>query len=88
MAYDVYAALGNPVRAKLILCLAKKPKSVSELICTCGMAQSAVSQHLAKLKRAGLVVATKDGKTVWYSLKTEKAADICRLLTSLEREVL
>lgn len=79
MIYDIYSAFGNQVRAKLILCLAKKPKNVTELIATCSLSQSAVSQHLNKLKQSGLVETKKEGKEVWYSLKYKKAADISSL---------
>ncbi len=87
MTYDIYSAFGNQIRAKLILCLAKKPKNVTELISTCHLSQSAVSQHLSKLKKSGIVKTKKEGKEVWYSLKYKKAADISSLLMSLEKEV-
>jgi DNA-binding transcriptional ArsR family regulator len=88
MTHDVYSAFGNHIRTKLVLCLAKRTKNVTELIQTCGLSQSAVSQHLGKLKKSGIVETKKDGKTVWYSLKYKKAAEISRLLLSLEQEVL
>jgi len=85
---DIYSAFGNQVRTKLILCLADKQKNVTQLIHSCTLSQSAVSQHLCKLKKSGIVEAKKEGKEVWYSLKYKKAADISRLLLSLEQEVL
>jgi ArsR family transcriptional regulator, virulence genes transcriptional regulator len=88
MHYDIYSAFGSQVRTKLILCLAKKQKNVTQLIHTCTLSQSAVSQHLSKLKKSGIVEAKKEGKEVWYSLKYKKAADISKLLLSLEQEVL
>lgn len=87
MKHDVYTALGNNVRAKLLVCLSRKPKSVTELIQHCGLSQSAVSQHLAKLKQSRLVKATKVGKQIFYALRYEKAAEIGRQLTALEKEV-
>lgn len=84
---DMYAALGNATRAKLILCLAKEPKNVSQMIAICGLSQSAVSQHLAKLKKTRLVHTNKEGKEIYYSLSNPKVADICRLLVLLEKEV-
>ena len=87
MPYDVYSAFGNQVRTKLILCLAEKPKNVTELINTCHLSQSAVSQHLSKLKKSGIVETKKEGQVVWYTLKYQKAADISSLLVSLEKEV-
>lgn len=87
MIYDIYSAFGNGVRAKLILCLAKKPKNVTELISTCHLSQSAVSQHLTKLKKAGIVESKKDGQSVWYSLKYKNAAVISSLLMKLENKI-
>lgn len=88
MAYDVYSAMGNRIRAKLILCLSDRQKNVTQLIQHCGLSQSAVSQHLAKLKHAGLVETRREGPSVVYSLKFRKAAQISKLLTSLAKEVL
>lgn len=85
---EIYAAFGNKMRTKLINCLAKKPKSVTELIEHCHLSQSSVSQHLAKLKKADLIEAKRDGKSIIYSLKYKKAADISSLLMSLEGELL
>jgi DNA-binding transcriptional ArsR family regulator len=87
MTYDIYSAFGSKVRTKLLLCLEQKSKSVNELITTCGLSQSAVSQHLAKLKEARLVKTAKDGKMVYYSLRYKTAANISRQLLTLESEV-
>lgn len=87
MSSDVYTALGNQVRTKLVLCLAQKPKNVTQMIAICGLAQSAVSQHLQKLKQSGIVETQKEGKEIFYSLKYKKAADVGRLLLALEKEV-
>lgn len=87
MSNNIYGAIGNQVRAKLLLCLEKKPKTVTELIGNCGLAQSAVSQHLFKLRQSGLIAATKKGPYVTYSLKYKKAAQISRLLANLNQEI-
>lgn len=87
MSADIFSAFGNKVRTKLLLCLEQKSKNVSEIIATCGLSQSAVSQHLAKLKEARLVSARKEGKQVYYSLRYPKAAHIGKQLLTLEREV-
>jgi len=88
MSYNIYSALGNEVRVKLLLCLSRKAKNVTELINTCGLAQSAVSQHLAKLKSAKLVETKKEGKEILYSLKYKKAAEISRMFQLLQKEVI
>jgi DNA-binding transcriptional ArsR family regulator len=88
MSHNIYSAFGNEVRVKLLLCLSKKSKNVSEMVRTCGLAQSAVSQHLAKLKSANLVLTKKKGKEILYSLKYKKAAEVSSLLQSLQQEVI
>jgi ArsR family transcriptional regulator len=88
MTYTIYSALGNEVRVKLLLCLSHRAKNVTEMIHTCGLSQSAVSQHLTKLKTAKLVETKKEGKEVLYFLKYKKAAEIGRLLQVLQKEVI
>ncbi len=73
-------AVANPVRIKLILCLSKNPKNVTSLIKVCALSQSAVSQHLAILKNAGIVSADKQGKEIIYRLKDFEAISIGRHL--------
>jgi DNA-binding transcriptional ArsR family regulator len=86
MNNTIYSAFGNSIRVKLIQCLADKPKNVTELISTCGLSQSAVSQHLQKLREAGLVNVKQSGREVWYSLRSKKTAEISKLIVSLEKE--
>lgn len=72
----IASAFSSPVRLKLLCCLSKGKKNVLELIGNCGLTQSAVSQHLIKLKKAGLVKDEKDGKYVYYSLINVEAGRI------------
>ena len=81
MEYPVINAFSNSVRLKLLCCLEKDSKNVHELIANCGLAQSAVSQHLKKLKKAGLVKTRRDGKYIYYSLSTKKTAKVANILT-------
>jgi len=87
MQSDLYSVLGNETRAKLIICLSQKPKNVSELIKNCGLSQSAVSQHLTKLKKAKIVTTKKQGKEIYYSLRYRKALDIAKGMAYLQRSV-
>jgi ArsR family transcriptional regulator, virulence genes transcriptional regulator len=81
MEYLAIDALSNPVRIKLLCCLSQKSKNVAELIKNCGLAQSAVSQHLIKLKKADLVKTQRRGKYIYYSLKNKKTAEVATLLS-------
>lgn len=84
---QVLSALSNPVRLQTIRCLSQKPKSVTEMIAICGLSQSAVSQHLSKLRGAGLVVTEKKGKTVYYALAYPQLPELCVRLQAFIREV-
>lgn len=87
MEYSAISALSNPVRIKLLCCLSKSSKNVAELMENCGLAQSAVSQHLIKLKKVGLVKDRKQGKFVYYSLTDRKTAKVANMLIGFCKEV-
>lgn len=55
MKIDKAIIFGSSARLKLLTCLRGKPKNVSDLIKNCGLSQSSVSQHLAKLRALNLV---------------------------------
>lgn len=86
MQIEIIKALGNPVRLKLIKCISSKEKTVSELITNCGLSQSAVSQHLSKLKKANVVKTKKAGREIKYSLSNKKLIKISSLLLNLIEE--
>lgn len=83
----VISAFSNPVRLKLLCCLSKGKRNVNDLIGNCGLAQSAVSQHLTKLKKAGLVKDEKIGKYVYYSLTHPKTGRIAHDLNIFLKEI-
>ena len=65
----------------MILCgLAEGEKSVGELEDITGMSQSAVSQHLTRLKDAGLVDAERRGRRIYYRLCSVPARAILSTL--------
>jgi rhodanese-related sulfurtransferase/DNA-binding transcriptional ArsR family regulator len=67
----VAKALGHPQRLELIEHLAQGPRSVEALATKLGLPIANVSQHLQTLRRAGVVLAERDGKFVNYSLIDE-----------------
>jgi DNA-binding transcriptional ArsR family regulator len=86
MRFKTMSALNNPVRLKLLSCLGEGPKSVNELIGNCQLSQSAVSQHLQKLREAGLVLTKRRGKEVIYSISNPKVLQVSSLILNLEKE--
>lgn len=58
--------LANAKRLMILCHLVQSEKTVSEIADFSGLSQSAVSQHLAKMRAAELVEADKRGKEVYY----------------------
>ncbi len=70
------AVLGDPVRAGILALLRSGPHCVCEMAAALGERQNNVSNHLARLRRAGLVRASRhmvDARWVYY----ERAEPAC-----------
>ncbi|GGK95359.1 transcriptional regulator [Planomonospora parontospora subsp. parontospora] len=65
---QVFQALADPTRRKVIERLAAGPATTSELARPFAMALPSFTQHLAVLERAGLVTSAKQGRTRTYRL--------------------
>lgn len=61
-------ALADPDRLRLVQCLQRGPRNVSELSELLGEEIANVSHHLRVLRQAGIVLHRKEGKFVLYSL--------------------
>ena len=68
LAAELLALLGDRTRLVMLHALAGGEADVTTLTEVCGAARPAVSQHLARLRLAGLVNTRKDGRRVIYSL--------------------
>lgn len=69
LAAELLALLGDRTRLTLLHALTGGEADVSTLTEVCGAARPAVSQHLARLRLAGLVDTRKEGRRVVYSLR-------------------
>ncbi|MCH0562545.1 MULTISPECIES: metalloregulator ArsR/SmtB family transcription factor [unclassified Streptomyces] len=69
LAAEVLALLGDRTRLVLVHALTSSEADVTTLTEVCGAARPAVSQHLARLRLAGLVTTRKEGRRVVYSLR-------------------
>jgi len=73
-------AMGNERRLVILCHLGEREHSVTELCQLVGLSQSALSQHLAKLRRDNLVKTRRSAQTVFYSVASP---DVAPLLLSL-----
>lgn len=72
---QVFKALSDPSRRKVLELLRQGPKTAGELADHFDFAKPTMSAHFAVLKEAGLVEAEKDGKQVIYRLKLSVLED-------------
>lgn len=79
-ASRVLKAMSNERRFLILTYLAEGEKTVGELELLIGISQSALSQHLARLRHSELVSTRRDAQNIHYSLKGEEAAAIIRTL--------
>ncbi len=65
---EIFAALGDPTRARVVYALTRAEQSVNALAELAAASPSAVSHHLARLRRIRLVKARRAGNQVFYSV--------------------
>ena len=73
-------ALSNESRLLVLCFLVEGELSVGELTERVGLSQSALSQHLAKLREEGLVATRKKSQSVFYRVCDPKAEQVLALL--------
>jgi DNA-binding transcriptional ArsR family regulator len=73
-------AMANRHRLMILCELHKGERCVSDLQQAIGLAQSALSQHLAKLREEKLVATRRQSQTIFYSLADPTAARLIALL--------
>jgi DNA-binding transcriptional ArsR family regulator len=79
-ASELLKALANRHRLMIICQLIGGERSVGELAAFLGVRDSTVSQHLALLRKDGLVAARRDGQTIWYSISSGPARELVQTL--------
>jgi DNA-binding transcriptional ArsR family regulator len=81
----VLKALSDENRLTILLAVADRDSSVTELMAATGLAQTLVSHHLKSLRENGLVIATPVGRSNVYSLCCDAVAEPIALLSALAR---
>ena len=75
--------LGHPDRLMVMCQLVDGEKSVGEIARLNEISQPALSQHLARLRKERLVESRREAQMVYYSLASEEASRVVRLLYDL-----
>lgn len=79
-ASELLKALANRHRLLILCQLVERERSVGELVDFLGVRDSTVSQHLAMLRREGVVATRREGQTIWYSIKSPAARELVEAL--------
>ena len=79
-AVELLKAMANEWRLMILCQLSEGEKTVSELQEILGLSQSALSQHLAVLRRERIVRSRKEAQSVSYSLSGDDATKVMQTL--------
>jgi DNA-binding transcriptional ArsR family regulator len=82
-ASTLLKAMSNEHRLMILCQLVQGERRVGELEIRIGLSQSALSQHLARLRRDGLVKTRRKAQTIYYSLAGVEARSVIEALYSL-----
>ena len=73
---EFFRTLGHPARIRILELLTERDHAVHELLEAIDIAPSNLSQQLAVLRRAGLVVQHRAGSEVVYSVSVPEVRDL------------
>ena len=79
-ASTLLKAMANERRLLILCYLAEGERSVGELEVLIGISQSALSQHLARLRQDGLVASRRAAQNIYYSLDGD---DVTKIIATL-----
>jgi len=81
-AESLLSLLANRHRLMVVCHLTEGEMTVSQLLAVSTLSQSALSQHLAKLREAEMVQTRREGQLIYYSLASEQARKLIETLCS------
>jgi len=82
-ASELLKSLSNRHRLLIVCQLINGERSVGELAEFLDIRDTTVSQHLALLRKDGIVTTRRDGQTIWYSIVSDPARQILETLYRL-----
>ena len=75
---DMFKALGDPTRLKIVTALLAVELCVCDLSAVCGISESAISHQLRILRNLRIVQYRREGKIVYYRLDDNHVEDLVR----------
>lgn len=85
---EFFKTLGHPVRIRVLELLSVREHAVAELLPEIGVEAASLSQQLAVLRKANLVITRREGANVYYRLTSDEVAELLRVARSILSGVL
>lgn len=82
-ASALLSLMANPHRLRILCALLEGERSVSSLETVVDLSQSALSQHLARLRLTGIVRTRREAQSIFYSIADYRAGRILEVLAEL-----
>ncbi len=73
---SLFRVLGHPARIRILELLGEGERSVGALQADLGLDSGGTSQHLAALRRVGVVQSRREGTTVFYRVDDKRVFDL------------
>jgi ArsR family transcriptional regulator, arsenate/arsenite/antimonite-responsive transcriptional repressor len=83
---SLFKALNDPTRRTILEMLKDKDMTAGEIAAQFDMSWPSVSHHLDLLRKAGLVVAEKEGQYIYYSINTSVMDDMLKWLLQFTKK--
>jgi ArsR family transcriptional regulator len=85
---EFFKTLSHPARIRVLELLGQRERAVSELLPEIGVEAANLSQQLAVLRKAGLVMTRKEGSSVYYSLTSPRVAELLAVARGILTELI
>ena len=82
---SVFTAIADPTRRAILMNLRDGSRTAGDLLATVDISQSAFSQHLAVLRRAGLVKASREGRFQIYAVNPSRLHEVAEWISHFNR---
>lgn len=83
IAAEFLSAMANPKRLLILTSLVNEEMAVGALANQVGLSQSALSQHLSKLRAQNLVTTRRDAQTIYYSTSSDAVLKVLDTLKEI-----
>ncbi|QBG37219.1 ArsR/SmtB family transcription factor [Litorilituus sediminis] len=72
--------LSNPYRLMILCCISENELTVGDLNKQVDLSQSALSQHLAKLRASNIVATRRESQTIYYRIADDRVKELLVIL--------